>query len=161
MTLELDKVEAFRLKFEEIVSATITPELLIPEISIDAEILLADLKQAFYNIICQMEPFGPDNLRPIFVVKNVVDSGYSKIVKENHIKFSLRQGNILFNGIGFSLADKFHLLHLQKAVDVVFTLDQNEWNNQCHLQMRVIDLRLSEGGILSNRQEAIAADFTN
>jgi single-stranded-DNA-specific exonuclease len=153
MTLELDKVEAFQLKFEEIVSSTIPPELLVPEIVIDSEILFTDLKQSFYNIICQMEPFGPDNLRPVFVVKNVVDSGYSKIVKEQHIKFSLRQGNIVFSGIGFCLADKFHLLHLRKPVDVVFTLDQNEWNNQCHLQMKVIDLRLAESNSSIDRIE--------
>ena len=152
MTLELDKVEAFQLKFEEIVSSTIPPELLVPEIVIDSEIEFANLKQSFYNIICQMEPFGPDNLRPVFVVKNVVDSGYSKIVKDQHIKFSLRQGNIIFNGIGFSLADKFHLLHLQKPVDIVFTLEQNEWNNQCHLQMKVIDLRLAESKSLPDQQ---------
>lgn len=156
MTLELDKVEAFQLKFEEIVASTIPPELLVPEIVIDAEILFTDLKQSFYNIICQMEPFGPDNLRPVFVIKNVVDSGYSKIVKEQHIKFSLRQGNIVFSGIGFSLADKFHLLHLQKPVDVVFTLDQNEWNNQCHLQMKVIDIRLSESNSLANQKSAVS-----
>jgi single-stranded-DNA-specific exonuclease len=144
MTLELNKVEAFQSRFEEIVSSTIPPDLLIPEIVVDAEIQLSDLKQSFYNIICQMEPFGPDNLRPTFVVKNVVDSGYSKIVKEQHIKFSLRQGNIIFNGIGFCLADKFHFLHLQKPIDVVFTLEQNEWNNQCHLQMKVIDIRPAE-----------------
>lgn len=143
MTLELDKVAAFQSRFEEIVSSTISPDLLIPEIVIDAEIMFSDLKQGFYNIICQMEPFGPDNLRPIFVVKNVVDSGYSKIVKDQHIKFSLRQGNIIFNGIGFCLADKFHYLHLQKHVDIVFTLEQNEWNNQCNLQMKVIDIRPS------------------
>jgi len=152
MTLELNKVEAFQLKFEEIVSATITPELMIPELIIDAEIKFSDLKQSFYNIICQMEPFGPENLRPVFVVRNVVDSGYSKIVKEKHIKFSLRQDNVIFSGIGFCLADKFHLLHLQKPVDVVFTLDENEWNNQCHLQMKVIDLRLSECGILTDQE---------
>jgi single-stranded-DNA-specific exonuclease len=147
MTLELDKVQAFQSKFEEIVSSTIAPELLVPEIVIDAEIKLTDLKQSFYNIICQMEPFGPDNLRPVFVVKKVVDSGYSKIVKDQHIKFSLRQDNIVFSGIGFCLADKFHLLHLKKQVDVVFTLEENDWNNQCHLQMKVIDLRLSEAPI--------------
>jgi single-stranded-DNA-specific exonuclease len=147
MTLELDKVQAFQSKFEEIVSSTMAPELLVPEIVIDAEIKLTDLKQSFYNIICQMEPFGPDNLRPVFVVKKVVDSGYSKIVKDQHIKFSLRQDNIVFSGIGFCLADKFHLLHLKKQVDVVFTLEENDWNNQCHLQMKVIDLRLSEAPI--------------
>ncbi|SRR5215204_61573 len=162
MTLELDKVEAFQVRFEEIVSSTIAPELLIPEIVIDAEIQFSDLKQSFYNIICQMEPFGPDSLRPVFVVKNVVDSGYSKIVKEEHIKFSLRQRNIVFSGIGFCLADKFHLLHLHKPVDVVFTLEQNEWNNQCHLQMKVIDLRLAESrSVQEQSNTASAVSVTN
>jgi single-stranded-DNA-specific exonuclease len=144
MTLALDKVEAFRDRFEEVVAATITPELLVPEIIIDAEIAFKDLKQPFYNIIHQMEPFGPENMRPLFVVRNVTDSGYSRIVKEQHIKFSLRQDNILFNGIGFGMAKKFHLLESKKPVDVVFTLDENEWNNEKHLQLRVIDFRLAE-----------------
>jgi single-stranded-DNA-specific exonuclease len=144
MTLEPSKVEAFCERFEEVVAATITPDLLIPEIVIDAEVAFKDLKQAFYNIIHQMEPFGPENMKPLFVVKNVTDSGYSRIVKEQHIKFSLRQDNILFNGIGFGMAKKFHLLESKKPVDVVFTLDENEWNNEKHLQLRVIDFRLTE-----------------
>lgn len=144
MTLALDKVDAFCERFEEVVAATITPELLTPEIIIDAEVEFKDLKQAFYNIIHQMEPFGPENMRPLFVVKNVTDSGYSRVVKEQHIKFSLRQENILFNGIGFGMAKKFHLLESKKPVDVVFTLDENDWNNEKHLQLRVIDFRLTE-----------------
>ena len=144
MTLDPSNVEAFRERFEEVVAATITPELLIPEIIIDAEIAFKDLKQAFYNIIHQMEPFGPENVKPLFVVKKVTDSGYSRVVKEQHIKFSLRQDNILFNGIGFGMAKKFHLLESKKPVDVVFTLDENEWNNEKHLQLRVIDFRLAE-----------------
>jgi single-stranded-DNA-specific exonuclease RecJ len=144
MTLALDKVEAFRERFEEVVASTISPELLIPEIVIDAEVSFKDLKQPFYNIIHQMEPFGPENMRPIFIVRHVTDSGYSRIVKEQHIKFSLRQDNILFNGIGFGLAARFPLLQMKKPVDVVFTLDENEWNNEKHLQLRVIDFKLSE-----------------
>jgi single-stranded-DNA-specific exonuclease len=129
-----------------VVAATITPELLIPEIIIDAEVEFKDLKQPFYNIIHQMEPFGPENMRPLFVVKNVTDSGYSRVVKDQHIKFSLRQDNILFNGIGFGMAKKFNLLESKKPVDVVFTLDENDWNNEKHLQLRVIDFRLAENG---------------
>jgi len=147
MTLAPDKVEAFCERFEQVVSATITPELLTPEIIIDAELTFKDLKQPLYNIIHQMEPFGPENMRPLFVVKNVTDSGYSRIVKEQHIKFSLRQDNILFNGIGFGMAKKFALLESKKPVDVVFTLDENEWNNEKHLQLRVIDFRLSETSV--------------
>ena len=91
-----------------------------------------------------MEPFGPDNARPVFVARGVVDLGWSKIVKDIHIRFCLQQDNITFNGIGFNMADKFCLLHLNKPVDVVFTLDENEWNNQKQLQLKVIDLQLSE-----------------
>jgi single-stranded-DNA-specific exonuclease len=144
MTLEPGNVDAFRARFEEVVAATITPDLLIPEIIIDGEIPFKDLKPAFYNIIHQMEPFGPDNMKPVWVTKNVMNSGYSRVVKDNHIKFSLRQENILFNGIGFNMARKFHLLLEQKPIDIVFTLDENVWNDEKHLQLKVIDFRLSE-----------------
>ncbi|NOT51009.1 MAG: single-stranded-DNA-specific exonuclease RecJ [Chitinophagaceae bacterium] len=143
MTLELSQVDAFRNKFEEIVSATITEELLIPEIIIDAEITLKDIKQSFYDILCQMEPFGPENLRPVFIVKNVMDSGWSKIVKEQHIRFSVKQDNVTITGIGFGMADKFHLLQQKKPLDIVFKIDENEWNDQKTLQVRMIDFRLS------------------
>ena len=144
LTLEIDKIDAFRNKFEEIVSATIHPELLIPEIIIDAEINFRDIQWPFYNILQQMEPFGPENLRPVFVSKKVWNTGYSKIVKEEHIKFSLKQNNVTLNGIGFKMSDKFHLLQMNKPIDVVFKIDENEWNGSKTLQLRVIDLQLSE-----------------
>jgi single-stranded-DNA-specific exonuclease len=144
LTLELDKIDAFRNKFEEIVSSTIHPELLIPEIVIDAEITFNDIQWPFYNIIQQMEPFGPENLRPLFVAKKVWNTGYSKIVKEEHIKFSLKQNNIVLTGIGFKMADKFHLLQMSKPIDIVFKIDENEWNGTKTLQLRVLDLRISE-----------------
>jgi single-stranded-DNA-specific exonuclease len=143
MTLEIHNVEALRNKFEEIVSATIPEELLIPEIVIDAEINFRDIKESFYKIICQMEPFGPENLRPVFIVKNVFDTGFSKIVKEDHIRFVLKQDNITLTGIGFGMAEKFHLLQLKNPVDIVFKIDENEWNGQKSLQLRMIDFRLS------------------
>lgn len=141
MTLELQQVDAFRKKFEEVVSGTIDPQLLIPEIVIDAVITLKDIKQSFYDIIKQMEPFGPENLRPIFLIKNVTDTGWSKIVKEDHLRFSVRQDNVTITGIGFNMADKFHLLQDKKPVDIVFKLDENEWNDQKSIQIRVIDLQ--------------------
>ena len=144
MTLENDKVDAFCQKFEEVVQASIHPELLIPEIVIDAEICLTDIKQSFYDIICQMEPFGPDNLRPVFVAKKVYNTGWSKVVKENHIRFVLQQGTSKITGIGFNMAEKMPLLEAGKAVDVVFKLDENEWNGEKNLQLKVIDVRVTE-----------------
>jgi single-stranded-DNA-specific exonuclease len=144
MTLEIDKVDAFRDKFEEVVSATIAPELLIPELVIDAEVNFTDLSHTFYSILIQMEPFGPDNLRPVFITRNVRDSGYSKIVKEQHVKFSLKQDNIIFGGIGFGMSGKFSMMENNNPIDIVFTLDENEWNGNKQLQMKVIDIRSSE-----------------
>lgn len=143
MTLEPGQVDAFRDKFEAIVAATIPAELLVPEIVIDASISLQDIKWSFYNILCQMEPFGPENLRPVFVAQQVMDTGYSRIVKEQHVKFSVRQGDTIINGIGFGMADKFPLLQLKQPVDIVFKIDENEWNGEKNLQVRVVDLRLS------------------
>ncbi len=144
MTLLPEQLEAFTTKFEEVVAASIHPELLIPQIIIDTEICFKDLTSSLYNIIRQMEPFGPGNVRPVFVAKQLTDYGWSKIVKDNHIRFSLQQDNIIFSGIGFNMADKFSLLQSKKQVDVVFTLDENDWNNQRHLQLKVIDFQLSE-----------------
>jgi single-stranded-DNA-specific exonuclease len=143
MTLELEQVDSFRTKFEEVVSSRINPELLIPEITIDAEISFRDITWPFYNIIQQMEPFGPDNLRPVFITRNVMDTGYSKIVKEEHLRFSLRKDNISFTGIGFGMADKLPLLQMKKPVDIVYKIDENEWNGQKSLQLRVIDMALN------------------
>jgi len=144
MTLEIQQVEAFRQKFEEVVAATIDPQLLIPEIVIDAEISFSDINWTLYRILTQMEPFGPENMRPVFVTRHVTDSGFSKIVKEQHLRFSLRQGETVYNGIGFGMADKYELLKNGQPVDIVYKLDENEWNGSKSLQLRVIDVKAAE-----------------
>lgn len=143
MTLELSQVDAFRKKFEDVVAASITPELLIPEIVIDAEIKFSDITWTFYNILCQMEPFGPENDRPTFLAKNVTDTGESRILKEQHLRVCLRQGNHVYTGIGFGMAEKFQLLADRQPVDVVFKLDVNEWRDTKSLQLRLIDIKKS------------------
>jgi single-stranded-DNA-specific exonuclease len=143
MTLLPEKVELFSAKFEEIVSSTLEPGLLIPEILIDAQVEFKDLNASFYKILRQMEPFGPENPRPVFIAGNVGDSGHSKVVKDQHIRFSLKQGNQVFNGIGFNMADKYRILEQKMPIDLLFTLDENEWNDQKNLQLKVMDLRLS------------------
>jgi single-stranded-DNA-specific exonuclease len=143
MTMLPEQVEQFREKFEQIVSATIEPRYLVPEVIIDSEVQFRDLTATFYRILAQMEPFGPENAKPVFIAKNVSDSGYSRIVKDHHIKFSLRQENLLFNGIGFNMGHKFADLTAGKPLDIVFTLDENDWNGEKHLQLKMIDFRHS------------------
>ena len=139
-----ENVEAFSNKFNEVVSATIDERLLIPEIIIDAEITFPEIKDSFYEILKQMEPFGPENMHPVFIAKQVTETGYSKILKELHVRFVVKQHDIVLNGIGFNMSDKFYLLSMKKPVDIVFTIDENEWNGTKSLQLKVIDIRLSE-----------------
>jgi single-stranded-DNA-specific exonuclease len=141
MTLVPGKVEDFRTKFEEVVAARITPAQLVPELLIDAEIQFAEIKPAFYNIIRQMEPFGPDNPKPLWLARQVLNNGWSKVVKDQHIKFSVVQGNTTLSGIGFNIAAKFYLLETGAPVDIVFTIDENEWNGNKQLQLKVVDIR--------------------
>jgi single-stranded-DNA-specific exonuclease len=143
MTMKTENVKAFQERFEEVVSRTIQPSQLVPEIVIDSEIYFSDITPAFYNILKQFEPLGPDNLRPVFLARNLVDNGFSKIVKEEHIKFSVKQGRYgpTMSGIGFYMAEKFPILANKQPFEMVFTLDENEWNGQTTLQLKVIDIR--------------------
>jgi len=144
LTLLPEKVDDFRNRFEEVVRSTIDPQLLIPEITIDAEISFPEIRKPLFDILEQMEPFGPENTRPVFISRYVADTGYSKIVKDLHIRFVLKQGGTTLTGIGFNMADKFPLLEQRKPVDIVYTIDENEWNGTTTLQLKVIDFRPSE-----------------
>jgi single-stranded-DNA-specific exonuclease len=144
LSLLPENVEAFSKRFNEVVSASIEDRLLIPEITIDAEIIFPEIKQTLHDILTQMEPFGPENMRPVFIARNVTDTGYSKILKELHVRFVVKQHNVVLTGIGFNMSHKFHLMQLNKPLDMVFTIDENEWNGEKTLQLKVTDIRLSE-----------------
>ncbi len=144
MTLLPEKVNDFAAAFEKAVQEQIKPEQLIPEIIIDASIQFEEITPTLYNILKQMEPFGPDNMRPVFIAEKVYDTGFSKIVKDQHIRFVVKQKNITLAGIGFNMAEKFALMQQQQPLDLVFTLDENEWNGEKSIQLKMIDLRVSE-----------------
>ena len=144
MSMLPEQVEAFSKKFEDVVSATIDPSLLIPELIINTEISFKNITKGFYKIITQMEPYGPENMRPVFVTRNVTNTPWTKIVKEQHIRFVVKNEDITLTGIGFNLAEKFPLLEMNKPIDIVYTIDENEWNGETNLQLKVIDIRLSE-----------------
>jgi len=144
MTMQLHQVDAFIAAFEKQVADTIDPSVLIPEISIDAELQLSDITASLLNLINQFEPFGPNNLRPVFISKGVQDDkGYSKIVKDTHLKFSIHQNGARMEGIGFNLADKIGIVK-DGLFDVVYTIDKNEFNGKSRLQIKVIDIKSSK-----------------
>ena len=141
MTLQINHVQQFAQAFEEAVQKMLPDELLIPTVQIDTQINFEQIQLGLFNIIQQMEPFGPDNLKPVFVALGVEETGLSKIVKENHIRFVLEQNGIKLTGIGFNMAHQFFILEQFKKIDVVFTIEENDWNGTKSLQLRVVDIR--------------------
>jgi single-stranded-DNA-specific exonuclease len=141
MTLSLDKLEHFKLAFENAVAERITEAQLTPEILINSILPLDNINMNFFQIITQMEPFGPDNMRPIFIAKGVMDTGYSKLVKEAHISFNVTQGNNSVRGIGYNMPEHIHIVKSGQPFDIVFQLQLNEWQGNQSVQMQIIDVK--------------------
>ena len=138
-----ENIEKFTEKFEAVVTANVTDDMLIPEITIDANLNFSEINQTFFNIISQMEPFGPENMRPVFVARNVTNSGYSKLLKDQHVKFEVKQNGVAMSGIGFNMPEKADLVFSGQPFDIVFTIDENEFNGNTRLQMMVMDCKPS------------------
>ena len=147
LTLKEEQYPHFRAKFEAVVADTIHPDLLIPEIAIDAEINLTDITPKFFRILKQFEPFGPGNMTPVFLTQNLIDSGFGKAIGkgEEHLKLYVKQeGAEGFGAIGFGLAAKKDLACKGDAFDAVYSIDENVWNGETTLQLRLRDIRCEE-----------------
>lgn len=144
LTLAEEQYENFKVKFEKVVSETIDPKLLEPELSIDAQIELPQIDDKLMRIIKQFAPFGPGNMTPIFMAEKIQDTGYAKGVGEDekHLKLSaFQKGSASIGAIGFNLGGKLDKIKNKNSFDAVFSLDENEWNGQVNLQLKLRDIR--------------------
>ena len=144
MTLKEENYEAFKNKFEQVVKESIPSELLTPEISVDLAIDLNDINDKFFRILKQFEPFGPQNMTPVFMSKDLNDTGYGKTMgkDEEHLRLFVKQNNSTgFAAIGFGMANKKIFTDNQKTFQAVYSIDENEWNNTISLQLRLRDIK--------------------
>lgn len=146
LTMLPEKVADFSAAFERVVSERITPDQMIPEIEIDTELNIEDISPKFFSILQQMAPFGPGNMKPVFLSSGLRDSKWSKLVKEEHLKFSIKRpaNKDIIEGIGFGLGYKYPLVR-DSAFDLCYQIEENEWNGNTRLQMMVKDVRANEG----------------
>jgi len=142
LTLLPEQYENFKAKFEEVVAATCDERLLVPEINIDANIDLVDITPKFYRILKQFAPFGPLNMSPTFMTKNLTDTGYGKKVggDQTHLKITVAQNNRgqRIGGIGFNLGGKLDVISDKKSFMAAYAIDENVWNGEASLQLRLI-----------------------
>jgi len=145
LTLKQEDYENFKARFEEVVKQTLPEELRTPEISIDAEISLSEVTPKFYRIINQLAPFGPQNMKPVFMSSGLRDNGYGKKVgdDQSHLKLNIIEGanQKTYNAIGFSMGNKHRLIQNGNPFKAVFNIDENHWNGHTSLQLLLKDLQ--------------------
>ncbi len=145
LTLKPENYQNFKNLFEKIVKESISKELLIREITIDADIFLSEITPKFKRIIKQFGPFGPKNMKPVFKASGLRDNGYGKKVGQDgdHLKLNIISGTDqkTYNAIGFGLGEKFDQINNGKSFDAVFTIEENHWNGITSLQLNLKDLK--------------------
>jgi single-stranded-DNA-specific exonuclease len=144
LTLLPENYEAFKTKFESVVKESIDPKLLTPELKIDSEINLNEIDHRLYRILSQFAPFGPGNMTPVFMTQAIKDTGWGKCVGEDdkHLRFTATQkANEKLVCIGFGLGDKLDIIKDKKSFNVVYTIDENHWNGNISLQLKLKDIK--------------------
>ncbi len=148
VSVKPENLEAFKLRFEEVVNNTLPSEVMTPEIEIDAEIDFGKhITPKFLRILKQFGPFGPENNMPVFMSHSLVDTGYPRVVGTNHLKFnviSLLSRSRSFPAIGFQLGKHFPRVKKGEPFTICYTLEENYWNGRTDIQINVKDLRFDE-----------------
>ena len=147
LAVEIEKLKEFKEKFNEIVKDSINENDLLPEISIDAELKLSDITPKFLRILDQFAPFGPANMRPTFLTKNVLIASIPRIVGTNHIVFSLKQEGCdkIFDCIGFNLGQFYdQIVSNHSQIDIVYTIDKSVRDGRSFPELRLKDIHIKE-----------------
>jgi single-stranded-DNA-specific exonuclease len=144
LSMKEENIKEFIYRFEDIVAKSIDDVLLVPEIEVDAEIDLKNINKKFYNILRQFAPFGPGNMSPVFVTRNVLDSGHARVVGNDHLKLQVVDADTLrsfFDSIAFQQGDKINIVNSQQAFDICYSIGENTWNGRTSLQLFIKDIK--------------------
>lgn len=148
LSIKPNNFNKFCNQFEEYVNQMITDNMLIPEIEIDMELNFTDITPKFIRLLKQFAPFGPCNMTPVFITRQVYDTGFSRPINENHLKLNVTQPQYKgagFDGIAFGFGNFFEHIHIhKKPITICYHIEENEWNGRMHLQLNIKDMKIEE-----------------
>jgi len=143
LSIRSERVAEFAERFEDAVRARTSEENFVPETDVDAELSFRDVDEGLLADLERLEPFGMGNPEPVFCSRGVTVAS-SRVVGENHLKLFLRHEGRGMEAIGFGMADR--PVREGDAIDVLYSPQQNEWNGNVRLQLRLRDLRPAQAG---------------
>jgi single-stranded-DNA-specific exonuclease len=144
LTIKAEAYIAFKKAFEQAVAVTVKPEQRIPSVDYDMEISLDRITPKFFRIMNQMAPFGPGNMRPVFMTKNCIDGGKSRAVGGDlsHLKLdAIDDSRSTLSGIGFGMADHISRIKSRNSFQLLYTVEENEFKGEISLQLKLKDIR--------------------
>lgn len=145
LTMKLDNIEAFRKRFEEVVSSTIPDALLIPEIGVNSEIELDQIDGKFLRVLNQFAPFGPQNMRPVFVTRQVYDLGDARTMSDGkHLRLVVQKNGYKMAAVAFKQGEKFSEISGGKPFDIAYSIEENTYKGNTTLQLNIKDLLVNE-----------------
>ena len=150
LTLKKENIQPFIERFEQYVNSTITEDQMLPRIFIDTELSFSEINDEFFRVMNQFQPFGPENMSPIFVSRNVFDSGTGRMVGSSgeHLKLDLCQetGTLkTIPAIAFSQADHFEYIKGGNPFDICYSVEMNEFRGAKNLQLNIRDIKTKGG----------------
>jgi single-stranded-DNA-specific exonuclease len=148
LTLKKENIKPFMERFEQYVNSTITEDQLVPRIFVDSELSFTEINDDFYNFLNKFQPFGPENMSPVFVSRNVLDTGNGRMVGTSgeHLRLELYQNSSLpktFPAIAFSQANHFEHIRAGHPFDICYSLEMNEFRGNRNLQLNIKDIKIS------------------
>jgi single-stranded-DNA-specific exonuclease len=148
LTLKKENLRPFMERFEQYVNSTITEDQLVPRIFVDSELSFAEINEDFFNFLNRFQPFGPENMSPVFVSRNVFDTGAGKMVGSSgeHLRLELYQDpsqSKTFPAIAFSQANHFEHIRGGNPFDICYSVEMNEFRGNRNLQLNIKDIKIS------------------
>lgn len=148
LTIKPDKIDSFRERLKKVSKKMLSEDDLIAKLYIDTEIELSQISNAFLDVLETFAPFGPQNMRPVFLTRNCEILGQPYCVGRNHLKMKVRKGDAVFDIIGFGFGDWSRRLSGRgNLVDLVYVVEYNSWEGHTRIQMRLKDIKLAAGDI--------------
>lgn len=153
LSLKPENLDEFSRRFEEYVANNIDKEELVPELNVDLEISFSDITPKFVRVLRQFAPFGPGNMAPVFLSKNVIDTGFSRSVgNKKHLKLTVAQKDVpdmVFAGIAFQKGDVYNRVRSKEPFAICYCIEKNFWQGKTNLQLNVKDLKFSDDELFS------------
>lgn len=162
LTMPVENVQAFRERFERFARANMTDEMRVPEEEVDIEVTLADINDRLLKIVEHMAPYGPHNMRPVFLTRGVVDTGSARIVGEDHLKLSIAASEDpkarRFDAIAFKMGRWLEHIKRGDPFSILYTIESNEWQGRLSLQLNIKDIKAGVEGLLDGEPRPSASN---